>query len=56
MSTSSYLLRKTDHSTGATIGYSMQNWDQGNGTKVRIPTHVLYSVYNLSSEFDVQAV
>lgn len=34
----------------------MQLWDQGNGTRVCIPTHVLYSIYNLGSEFDVEAV
>lgn len=34
----------------------MQLWDQGNGTKIQIPTHVLYSIYNLASAFDVEAV
>ena len=34
----------------------MQLWDQGNNTKVDIPTHVLYSIYNLGHEFNVPAV
>lgn len=34
----------------------MQTWDQGNGTKIRIPTHILYSIYNLGSGFNVTAV
>ena len=51
-----YLLRTTNHPTCATIDYDMQLWDQGNGTRVRIPTHVLYSIYNLGKEFDVKAV
>nr|POF04271.1 fluoroacetate dehalogenase [Quercus suber] len=38
---------------GASIDYDTQLWDQGNDTKVSIPTHVMYSIYNLGSAFDV---
>ena len=34
----------------------MQMDDQNAGIKVKIPTHVLYSIYNLGLAFDVPAI
>lgn len=34
----------------------MQLWDQGNGTKVKIPTHIMYSEFNLGAQFNVAEV
>lgn len=47
---------ETDPRTGAFVDYDEQVADQNNGTKVKIPTHVMYSVYNLGSEFDVPSI
>lgn len=47
-----------DYKDGATVDYQLQPADQAAGRKVKMPTHVLYSYYNLVREsgFDVQKV
>ena len=45
-----------DYQDGATIDYYEQLWDRGNGTLITIPTHIMYSIYNLGSTFDVPKV
>lgn len=47
-----------DYYSGATIDYEEQVADQAAGRKVKMPTHVEYSYYNLVQEsgFDVQRI
>ncbi|MCJ1395261.1 hypothetical protein MMC18_008145 [Xylographa bjoerkii] len=45
-----------DYAAGATTDYDMEIADQAAGRKIAIPCHVLYSIYNLGSEFDVPTV
>ena len=45
-----------DYLAGATTDYDREVWDQGNGTKIEIPTHVMYSQANIGSQFDVPGV
>jgi haloacetate dehalogenase len=44
-----------DYQSGATTDYQYEEWDVGNGTMIEIPTHIMYSVYNLG-QYDVQGI
>ena len=39
-----------DYQTAATIDYQKEVADQAAGRKINIPTHILYSVYNLEEQ------
>ncbi|KAF2167529.1 hypothetical protein M409DRAFT_22336 [Zasmidium cellare ATCC 36951] len=45
-----------DYQAGAFTDYDEQVADQNAGIKVKLPTHILYSEYNLGAQFDVQQV
>ena len=45
-----------DYAAGATTDYDMEIADQAAGRKIAMPTHVLFSEYNLGRQFNVSEV
>lgn len=45
-----------EYQAGATTEYFLQLADQEAGRKIKIPTHVLYSIANLGAQLDVPEI